>query len=77
MSMSIENKSDGYQVYLLRLWRAPCKGRWECRASIESPGSGERQSFANLEQLSIHLREQFERQAPDPTTLPAPDTGGA
>lgn len=65
-----EDESDSYQVYLLRLWRARCQGRWEWRASIESPGSGECQSFANLDQLSIHLREQCERQVPDPTTLP-------
>jgi len=68
--MSIENESDGYEVYLLRLSRARCKGRWEWRASIENPGSGERQSFANLDQLSIHLLEQCARKVPDPTTLP-------
>jgi hypothetical protein len=65
-----DDESDGYQVYLLRLWRARCRGHWEWRASIESPGSGECQSFASLDQLSIHLREQCERQAPDPTPLP-------
>ena len=65
-----EDKSDSYQVYLLRLWRVRCQGQWEWRASVESPGSGECQSFANLDRLSIYLREQCERQVPDPTTLP-------
>jgi hypothetical protein len=65
-----EEESDGYQVYLLRLWRAHCQGRWEWRASIESPDSGECQSFANLEQLPAYLEEQCERHVPDPTTLP-------
>jgi hypothetical protein len=73
--MSNANESDGYQVYLLRLWRAQCKGQWEWRASIESPGSGERQSFASLEQLSAYLREQWERQVPDPTQLPGAGHG--
>lgn len=68
--MSIVDESDGYHVYLLRLWRAQCKGQWEWRASIESPGTGERQSFANLAQLSAYLGEQCERQVSDPTMLP-------
>ena len=62
--MFIEDESDGYQVYLLRLWRARCQDQWEWRASIESPGTGERQSFASLEQLSAYLGEQCERQVP-------------
>jgi hypothetical protein len=65
-----EDDSDGYQVYLLRVWRARCKGHWEWRASLVSPGTGECQSFTNLDQLSIHLREQCERQVPDATELP-------
>lgn len=39
-------------------------------ASIESPGTGERQSFANLAQLSAYLGEQCERQPPEATELP-------
>ena len=62
--MSIEDGSDGYQVYLLRLWRARCQGQWEWRASIESPGTGEPQSFASLEQLLAYLGDQCERQVP-------------
>jgi hypothetical protein len=67
-----EDESDSYQVYLLRLWRARCQGQWEWRASIESPGTGECQSFASLEQLPAYLEEQCARQVPDPTTLPGP-----
>jgi hypothetical protein len=68
--MCREYESDRYQVYLLRLWRARCQGQWEWRASIESPGTGERQSFADLEQLSAYLEEQCERQVADPITVP-------
>ena len=68
--MPNQDESDGYQVYMLRLWRAQCQGQWEWRAAIERPGTGERRWFANLDQLLIHLREQCERQAPDPTTSP-------
>jgi hypothetical protein len=73
--MSIEDESDGYQAYLLRLWRARCKGRWQWRASIEIPGTGERLLFANLEQLSSYLKGQCEQKVPDPTTLPGARQG--
>jgi hypothetical protein len=65
-----DDESDNYQVYLLRLWRARCQGQWVWRACIESPDTGERQSFADLEQLSLHLREQCERQALDAAERP-------
>ena len=65
-----DDESDSYQVYLLRLWRARCKGQWEWRASIESPGTGECQSFASLEQLPAYLEEQCARQVADATELP-------
>ena len=74
--MPIEDESDGYQVYLLRLWRAQCRGQWEWRATIESPGTGECQSFASLEQLCTYLGEQCERQVPGPTHCRATDRGG-
>jgi len=53
-------KSQRYQSYLLRLWET-CDGEkrvW--RASLESPGSGERRGFASLEDLTRFLQAQTE-----------------
>jgi hypothetical protein len=51
----MNDEPDGYQAYMLRLWRARCKQQWQWRASLESPHTGERQSFARLEQLIAYL----------------------
>jgi hypothetical protein len=51
-----------YQAYMLRLWRTDYKSQWQWRASLESPHTGERQSFANLEQLFDFLSERCESQ---------------
>jgi hypothetical protein len=53
-----------YHAYLLRLWRAQIQGQRQWRASLESPHTGERQSFTNLEQLFAFLRERCDSQAP-------------
>ena len=60
-----------YYSYLLRLWRESSAGdtgpelpessepgEWVWRASLESPQAGERQGFANLEDLFAFLRQQ-------------------
>jgi len=49
---------------VLRLWRAKCQAKWQWHASIETPHTGKRHTFANLEQLFAYLAEQCERQAP-------------
>ena len=72
--MPMNDEPDAYQVYMLRLWRARCKGKWQWRASIESPHTGERQWFASLERLFAFLSERCEAQAPDAPE--APGTGG-
>lgn len=59
----MSDEPDAYQTYVLRLWRAKCQGKWQTRASLESPHTGERQVFASLEQLFAYLNEQRERQA--------------
>ena len=51
----MSDELDAYQTYLLRLWRAQCQGRWQWRASIVSPRTGERQWFAGLEQLFAYF----------------------
>jgi hypothetical protein len=58
----MEEESNHYHAYLLRLWRAQYQGQWQWHASLESPQSGERQSFANLEQLFAFLKERCEIQ---------------
>ena len=60
-----DEPDDGYQAYLLRLWRAQCQGRWEWRASLESPRTDDRQLFASLQQLFDFLRERCSSETPD------------
>jgi hypothetical protein len=58
----MDDEPDAYQTLVLRLWRARCQGEWQWRASLEGPHTGERHSFASLEQLFAHMREQCDRQ---------------
>ena len=54
---------------LLRLWRAQYQGQWQWRASLESPHTGERQSFTGQELCPTFLRELCNSQVanmPDP-----------
>ena len=62
--VQMSDEPDGYQTYVLRLWRAKCQGKWQWRASIESPHTGERHTFASVQQLFAYLSEQCERQVP-------------
>jgi hypothetical protein len=56
------NEPDAYQTYVVRLWRAQCHGVWQWRASLESPYTGERFTFATLEQLLALLNERCDGQ---------------
>jgi hypothetical protein len=47
-----------YISYLLRVWRANGNGEVAWRASLESPHTGERIGFANLNELFIFLQQQ-------------------
>jgi len=51
-------RSDDYQSYLLRLWRAPNRHNMAWRASLEDPHTGERRGFASLDALVAFLRER-------------------
>jgi hypothetical protein len=62
--MGKDHESDGYQAYLLRLWRARCRGRWQWRVSIENPASGERHGFRTLTELFTFLRERTRQETP-------------
>jgi hypothetical protein len=59
-----DEQSNRYQTYLLRLWRAQCRGTCQWRASLESRHTGERQLFASLEQLFAFLGERCDSQTP-------------
>ncbi len=60
----MSEERDAYQAYLLRLWRVPCQGRWQWRASLENPRTAERQLFGSLEQLFAYLSDECDRQVP-------------
>jgi hypothetical protein len=47
-----------YLAYMLRLWQISSDGEPIWRTSLESPHSGERHGFANLEMLFAFLEEE-------------------
>ena len=54
-----------YQAYMLRLWQASNDEKLTWRASLESPHTGQRQGFADLQALFVFLEEQT-RSTDDP-----------
>ena len=52
-------KKPRYISYLLRLWQIKEKGRLVWRASLESPGNGERAGFGSLPELYHFLQQQI------------------
>ena len=52
-----------YLAYMLRLWQVGGEGEPVWRASLESPHTGERYGFANLESLITFLEEEATGQA--------------
>jgi hypothetical protein len=47
-----------YLAYLLRLWQITSDGNIVWRASVESPHTGERHGFADLQALFAFLEEK-------------------
>jgi hypothetical protein len=47
-----------YLAYMLRLWQVNDGGNSVWRASVESPHTGERYGFVNLEMLFAFLEEK-------------------
>lgn len=45
-------------AYLLRLWRVRVEGKQVWRASLETPGTGERRGFAGLKALLRFLEAE-------------------
>jgi hypothetical protein len=54
----MSRQSRGYLSYLLRLWQSSEGGKQVWRASLDSPGTRERQGFASLEELFDFLEAQ-------------------
>jgi hypothetical protein len=48
-----------YLSFLLRLWQVKQNGSLVWMASLESPLTGERRSFPNLESFFIYLQEKM------------------
>ncbi len=72
--MSGEQRS--YLSYLLRLWQTKSGGELVWRASLESPHTGERKSFASLTDLFTFLEQEIGHRAPGQTTPNADEKGG-
>jgi hypothetical protein len=58
MDRAMTTEQQRYLAYMLRLWQVSSDGEPIWRASVESPHSGERRGFANLEMLFAFLEEQ-------------------
>ncbi len=54
------DKQQRYLSYLVRLWQTSDGTKQIWRASLEIPGTGERQGFARLEDLFDFLQTQTE-----------------
>jgi hypothetical protein len=53
-------RQQRYLSYLVRLWQTGDGGKQIWRASLESPGTGERKGFASLKELFEFLQTQIE-----------------
>ncbi len=60
--MNKQQREQRYLSYLLRLWQTSNGEKQVWRASLQSPGTGERQGFASLEALFDFLQTQAEPQ---------------
>ncbi|MBI9050146.1 MAG: hypothetical protein JEZ00_12045 [Anaerolineaceae bacterium] len=52
-------ESADYIAYMLRLWRVMDHSKEIWRASLESPGAGNRYSFSNVDDLLDFLRKEM------------------
>lgn len=62
-----------YLSYMLRMWET-CNGESQIwRASLESPGGGERRGFANLQSLMDFLERRTSQLCPQDEQAPDED----
>ena len=64
-----------YLSFLLRLWQAQLNDSLVWRASLESPLTGERRSFPDLESLLFYLQEKT-NQPVQPAVFPPDEARG-
>jgi hypothetical protein len=71
-------EQPGYLAYMLRVWRVEAEDGPVWRASLESPHTGERQGFANLQLLFAFLEKKTGGFAPgaQPQARPGPSEKG-
>ena len=70
------SRKQRYISYLLRLWQTKSGGERVWRASLESPHTGERKSFASLADLFTFLEQETGPRAGGQTTPNADEKGG-
>ena len=61
MGFAVTEEDRRYLSYMLRLWQTSSDGEQIWRASLESPGTGERQGFAGLKDLFDYLEAQIDQ----------------
>lgn len=55
-----------YLSYLLRLWQVKGRQGWTWQASLESPATGKRQGFHNIDSLMTFIQGQTQQEiSPD------------
>ena len=54
----MDREISDYISYLLRVWQTSSEENAAWRASLESPHTGERKGFADLDNLFAFLRQQ-------------------
>jgi hypothetical protein len=71
-------EQPGYQAYMLRMWRVDTGRGPVWRAMLESPHTGERVGFHNLEALFAFLVEKTggEAHGAQPRAKPGPSEKG-
>jgi len=56
----MSDRRPGHRSYVLRLWEVRTGGERSWRASLQSPGSGERHAFADPQSLFRFLQQAME-----------------
>ena len=59
------SQAERYLSYLLRMWQTSNGEDQTWQASLESPGTGERRGFGDLEELYEFLNAQTDESSPD------------
>jgi hypothetical protein len=69
------NQQQRYRSYLLRMWEIADEEGVAWRASLETPGTGQRRGFGSLPELFAYLSAQAELRESDPTREQPAATG--